>query len=205
MSSDSDLAQRFRHEVRALMEERIGITLVIGACIFPIYVFEDQWLCGDDWPRVFALRLICSLTCILGVALNHTRWVRRNTFSFIVLMMTVVAVLKAFTTAVDVSGIRSLYFGGHALILAGSLAYLPLNGWQALIVGGACVGGYAAPTLLFADPLEHIPFQIQVGLLSAIWLQLAIGCHLNHKLRQREFAFRSRLHAARRRAEDYGF
>ncbi len=196
---------RFAHEVRTLMKERIGVAAWVGAFIFPIYVFEDQWLCPDDWQRVFALRLICSLSCILAVAVNHTRWARRNTFAFMVIVMAGITVLKAFTTAVAVTDIQALYFGGHALILCGTLAYLPLKGWEALVLGGTCVLGYAATTLMFAEPLDHIPFQIQVGLLSAIWLQLTIGCHLNYKVREREFAFRTKLHQVRRRADDYGF
>ena len=205
MSAATATDERFALETRTLMKERIGVAAWVGAFIFPIYVFEDQWLCPDDWQRVFALRLLCSLSCILAVAVNHTGWARRNTFAFMVLIMAGISSLKAFTTALAVTDIQALYFGGHALILCGTLAYLPLNWWQALVLGGTCVLAYAATTLAFAHPVDHIPFQIQVGLLSAIWLQLTIGCHLDYRTREREFAFRTKLHQVRRRAEDYGF
>ena len=199
------VTDRFQHEMRVLMKERIGVAAWVGAFVFPWYVFEDQWLCPDNWQRVFALRIICSLTCILAAALNHTKLARRHTFAFVILVAAAVSVTKAFTTALVVDDIQALYFGGHVLILCGILAFLPLNWWQALVTGGTVILGYAAPTLLFADPVEHIPFQIQVGLMTAVWLQLTLGCHLNYKLSEREFAFRSKLHQVRVRAEDYGF
>ncbi len=203
MSSPS--VDRFQHEMRVLMKERIGVACWVGAFIFPWYVFEDHWLCPDGWQRVFLLRLLCSLTCILAAALNHTKLGRKHTFVFVILVVAAVSVTKAFTTALVVDDIQALYFGGHVLILCGVLAFLPLNWWQALITGGTVILGYAAPTLLFADPIESIPFQIQVGLMTAVWLQLAFGCHLNFRMRVREFAFRSKLHQVRQRAEDYGF
>ncbi len=205
MSAETGTSDRFLREVNALMKERIGIAAWIGAFIFPWYVFEDQWLCPDGWERVFALRIVCSLTCILAGALNHTRFVRKHTFAFTVAVAAAVSVVKAFTTAMVVDDIQALYFGGHALILCGILAFLPFNWWQALLTGGAVLLGYAAPTLLFADPLEHIPFQIQMGLLTAIWLQLTLACHFNYRVREREFTFRSKLHQVRKRADDYGF
>lgn len=196
---------RFRHEMRVLMKERIGVAAWAGAAVFPWYVIEDQWLCPDDWQRVFALRIICSLTCILAAALNHTRLARLHTFAFVIGVTAVISVVKAFTTALVVDDIQALYFGGHVLILCGIMAFLPLNWWQALITGGTVLLGYAAPTLVFADPVEQIPFDIQIGLMIAVWLQLSLGCHFNYKLREREFAFRSKLHQVRQRAEDYGF
>ncbi len=196
---------RFRHEMQVLLKERIGVAAWAGAFVFPWYVFEDQWLCPDGWQRVFALRIICSLTCILAAALNHTKLARRHTFVFVIGVTATVSVLKAFTTALVVDDIQALYFGGHVLILCGILAFLPLNWWQALITGGTVILGYAAPTLLFADPVEKIPFDIQVGLMTAVWLQLALGCHFNYQMREREFVFRSKLHQVRQRAEDYGF
>jgi hypothetical protein len=196
---------RFLQETRILMKERIGVAAWVGAFIFPWYVFEDHWLCPDGWQRVFLLRLLCSLTCILAAAINHTGFTRRHTFAVVIMVTASVSVIKAFTTALVVDDIQALYFGGHVLILCGVLAFLPLNWWQALITGGTVILGYAAPTLLFAHPLESIPFQIQVGLMTAVWLQLAFGCHLNYKVREREFAFRSKLHQVRVRADDYGF
>ena len=205
MSVEAGLQERFHREVHTLMKERIGIAAWVGSFIFPWYVLEDMMLVPDDSQRVFALRLVCSLTCMLCVALNHTRFVRRHTFGFTVFVALTISVVKAFTTAMAVDDIQALYFGGHVLILCGILAYLPLNWWQALITGGAVLVGYAVPTLLFAEPFERIPFDIQMGLMAAVWLQLALGCHLNYKVREREFTFRSKLHQVRKRADDYGF
>jgi hypothetical protein len=196
---------RFQHEIRTLMKERIGVAAWVGAFVFPWYFFEDQALCPDDWQRVYALRLICTMTCILAAALNHTKLARNHTFVFVIMVTAAVSVLKSFTTALVVDDIQALYFGGHVLILCGILAFLPLNWWQALLTGGTVLLGYAAPTLLFADPVEHVPFQIQVGLMTAVWLQLTFGCHLNYNVRQREFEFRNKLHQVRVRADDYGF
>lgn len=205
MNDPTSLAARFREEHLRLLQDRIGTTAVVAAFVFPFFVLEDLELVPDRWQDVYALRLSCSLVCLLAWAGTHSRFARNHTFAWVALVMAALSVVKSFVTAMDVSGIRSLYFGGHALILVGCLAYLPLTGPQALVLGAICVLGYAAPTLLFASPLDPVAFQIQVGLLTAIGLQLAVGCHLHTGVRFREFQLRTRLYLARRRAEDYGF
>lgn len=199
------LLSRFQEEMADLLQDRIGTTLIVGAFVFPFFVLEDQSLIPDRWRDVYVLRLTCSLACMLAWAANHGRLARRHVMAFLVVTMAAVSILKSFVTAMDVTGIRSLYFGGHALILVGSLAYLPLSGLQSAIMGAVCLLGYAVPTLLFASAIDHTAFEIQMGLLAAIWIQLSVGCHLNYKMRLREFLFRHKLYQVRRRAEDYGF
>lgn len=204
MSVATDQA-RFQEEMRTLLKERIGIACVVGSFVFPFFVEEDRMLVPDDWQRVMAWRVACSLTCLLGAALNHTRLVRQHTFAFIVGIMAVVSVMKVFATSMDVTGLQTLYLGGHVLILIGGLAFLPIPVWQAALVAGTCILGYAATHLLFSTHIDPKAFQIQIGLLVAMSVLLSLGCHFNYKLRFREFLFRNALYRARRRTEDYGW
>jgi len=196
---------RFHAEMQALLKERIGVALVVGSFVFPFFVQEDKWLVPEDWKRVFLVRIACSLTCLLGAALNHTRAARRYPFAFMVLIVAVISVMKTFATALDVTGIRTLYFGGHALILVGGLSFLPITGVQAGVLVGTGILGYVATNLLFATALDPVSFQVQIGLLVAIGVLLSLGCHYNWSLREREFRFRNHLYQVRRRAEDYGW
>jgi len=200
----SDATARFEEQVRHLLLERITAICVVGCFIFPAYVTEDQTLVPDRWRDLLVARIICSMLCILGMAVGKTALGERHPYGLCVVFTAAISFTKTFATSIGITGIDALYLGGHVLIMVGALSFLPLSGARAAVLGVICTLGYAIPTLVFAEHLNHHAFVIQIGLMLTVTLLLSIGCHLNHRMRFREFDLLQRLHGARRRAEEYG-
>lgn len=204
MSEASVLDERFEEESRVLLGERISTVLVVGAFVFPAFVFQDYRLVQGRWQDMLALRLAGALLCMLLFAVNKTAAGQRRPFAVICAGAAGLSVLKTFITPLEVVGVGSLYFGGHVLILVAGLSFLPLATGQALVLALLVHLGFTLPMLAFGHPIDAIAFSTQNSLMVAIWMLLCVGCHLNHQGRRREFELRHRLYGARQRALDYG-
>jgi hypothetical protein len=195
---------RFEEEQRVLLHERLATAAVVGACVYPAFIIQDYRLVQARWQQMLVLRLISSLLCLLALAISKTEPGRRYPFALTWVAVGALAVLKTFITPLEVTGVGSLYFGGHVLILVAAMSFLPLSTGQAVVLSLTTHLGYSVPMLVFGHPIDAIAFSTQNSLLVAMWMLLCVGCHLNHGMRQREFQLRHKLYAARHRALDYG-
>ena len=203
-TSNSPLKARFEQEMRHLLNERIGVAFVVGALIYPLFIFQDYRMVPDRWRDMLVLRLISSLLCILGMAVNKTRFGERHPFAIVMFMAWALSVIKTFITPLEVQGIGALYFGGHVLIMVAGLAFLPFSLGQAVAAGLSVQLGFTLPLLLLARTIDPVAFSSQNSLMLTIWAMMAAACHLNHQMRFREFRLRMNLYKVRQQAKDYG-
>jgi len=190
--------------MRTLLHERISIGAVAAALVFPTFILEDAKMAPWRLEHMASLRLISAMFCLLMFAVNKTRVGERHPYALVLVAMTVLGLLKTLINPLEVQGVGSLYFGGHALLLVGALSLLPLSLRQAVGILVAVLLSFTIPTLILADPIDHVAFSVQNSLMATMGALLCVGCHLNYRMRFREFTLRSRLYAVRQRAVDYG-
>ena len=195
---------RFEQEMKKLLNERIGVAMVVGAFIYPLFIFQDYRMVPERWREMLVLRLISSLLCILVMAINKTRVGERYPFPMAIALGAALSVIKTFITPLEVEGIGALYFGGHVLIMVAGLAFLPLSLGQAVITGITVQAGFTVPLMILSNNLNPTAFSSQNSLMVTIWAMMAAACHLNYQMRFREFQLRMKLYSVRTKAKDYG-
>ncbi len=95
-------------------------------------------------------------------------------------------------------------FVDHGLIIVAALGYLPLSLGRAVVVGFCCQAAFVVPTLPPPTGLDPFVFLVQNMYLCTITFFLCLACHLNHKMRCREFDLLTRLHQGRAPLQTYG-
>jgi len=189
MKLATDFEKRFDEEIKVLLRERVGIGAVVAAFVYPFFILEDHNMFPDRLEWMGLLRLISSMVCIFGFALNKTVIGERRPFLLALMTLLVMGILKTMLNPLEVQGIGSLYFGGHSLMVVGALCLMPLS--------------FSIPLLIFSPSIDHTAFGVQNGLMTTFEALLIIGCHLNYKMRRREFHLRMMLYGIREQARDY--
>ena len=202
--ASNPLYARFEQEMKHLLNERIGVAMVVGAFIYPLFIFQDYRMVPERWREMLVLRLISSMLCILVMAINKTRLGERHPFPLAITLGAALSVIKTFITPLEVEGIGALYFGGHVLIMVAGLAFLPLSLGQAVATGLVVQGGFTLPLLIMSNNINPVAFSSQNSLMLTIWAMMAAACHLNYQMRFREFKLRMKLYSVRQKAKDYG-
>ena len=62
---------------------------------------------------------------------------------------------------------------------------------------------FTLPLALLSSRIDHTAFGVQNGLMTTFEALLIIGCHLNYRMRRREFQLRMQLYGVRQHARDY--
>ncbi len=203
MKLATDFEKRFDEEIKVLLRERVGIGAVVAAFVYPFFILEDHNMFPDRLEWMGLLRLISSMVCIFGFALNKTVIGERRPFLLALMTLLVMGILKTMLNPLEVQGIGSLYFGGHSLMVVGALCLMPLSFWQAVAVAATVHLSFSIPLLIFSPSIDHTAFGVQNGLMTTFEALLIIGCHLNYKMRRREFHLRMMLYGIREQARDY--
>jgi hypothetical protein len=187
-----------------LLQERISIALIVGSFFFPLYIFQDQRMVPGQWRTFLALRLTCSLLCILIMAVNKSSWGQKRPFWIMLVAAAILSTVTAFITPLKLAGMSVMYYAGHGLIVVTVLSYLPLSFPQAMLTGLCIQLGYSIPTWILAEAFDPFIFLIQNSYLGSTVILLSIGCHLDYRTRHREYDLRSRLYTGRTHIEAYG-
>ncbi|HFQ91186.1 MAG TPA: HD domain-containing protein [Desulfobulbus sp.] len=203
-STRADLAG-FDSELHALFHQRTHLSLWLGMVFFLFFSLLDLAVCREYFVLFFLFRLgfvllLLSILYLLRLPAAG-RYVRHLVFLALLLGSGAISLMATY-----LGGFTSDYYVGILLMMAGSIAVLPLTGLEAALVGFSMYGVYML-ILLAAGPRpqsRELAYAVNDSFFFfAVIAVTTIQCFDDMRVRRNTFRAKENLKSARRELTGY--
>jgi PAS domain S-box-containing protein len=161
---------RFADELCLLFSRRTIICLWLGIVFFSLFTILDFLCCRDFFHLFLIYRLLMIAVFVIGLNLLRFQLVARHApvLMYVVLLL---GTLSISLMTVQLGGFVSSYYVGIILMIAGAISVLPLQAFQAAIIGFSMYAVYLLTILMgteLTDPQNAIFGVINTFFLWAI-------------------------------------
>jgi two-component system, cell cycle sensor histidine kinase and response regulator CckA len=202
LSLDADQASGFTREQEKLLMERVGIILLLGCLLVPLFGLADYLIFPEKFYKFFTYRIIAAFCC-LGLYGVNRRWQWGSRSFYLGLTGAYIVGGCIIVMILETGGYSTPYYAGLSLIFLGMCAVLPAK--TALLVRHNLVLYliYMTAVYFFSPPDQTGLFLVNnMFVISAVGIAL-LANRVDYRLRLKEFLVRYELDKARSQLEQY--
>ena len=144
--------EHFDEVMRNLFYRRTVLCLWLATVFFPLFSFLDYYCCRDYFNQFLLYRLLTVAVAITGLILLRFKPVARHAHLLMYVSL-LLGTLSISLMASHLGGFSSGYYVGILLIIAGTVAILPMTASQALFTGFSVYVVYLV-TMLFTPSAD---------------------------------------------------
>ncbi len=198
-------AAGFQKELHTLFYQRTHVSLWLGMVFFLFFSLLDLAVCREYFVLFFLFRLgfVLLLLAILHLLRlpAATRYVRHLVFLALLLGSGAISLMAS-----HLGGFTSDYYVGILLMMAGSIAVLPLSGLEAALIGFSMYGVYILILLATNSQMESRDLAYAVNdsfFFLAVIAVTTVQCFDDMRVRRKTYKAKENLTSARRELTGY--
>jgi response regulator RpfG family c-di-GMP phosphodiesterase len=196
------LSGLFEEDIKDLMQERVGVILLFGLLLVPLFSFLDWIIYPEFGLRFLLYRLGAAAICGLLYLFNRKAWAREISYLFaIIAFLGVGGAIELMI--LDLEGAASPYYAGLNLVLIGFCVTLPVGFRKAFLPAFLLYLLYVLPILALKERKDFGPFINNNFFLLATLFIITVASHFNQRLRFREFSLRMDILEKEEALKDY--
>ncbi len=195
----------FARELHTLFLQRTRVSLWLGMVFFLFFSLLDLAVCREYFVLFFLFRLgfVLLLLAILHLLRlpGTARYVRHLVFLALLLGSGAISLM-----ATRLGGFTSDYYAGILLMMAGSIAVLPLTGLEAALIGFSMYGVYMLILLATGSHLESRDLAYAVNdsfFFFAVIAVTTVQSFDDMRVRRKTFRAKENLQAAKQELTGY--
>ncbi len=195
----------FDRELHRLFYQRTHVSLWLGMVFFLFFSLLDLAVCREYFVLFFLFRLVFVLLLLAILHLLRLpaggRYVRHLVFLALLLGSGAISLM-----AVHLGGFVSDYYVGILLMMAGSIAVLPLTGREAALIGFAMYGVYMMILLAGSSQLDSRELAYAVNdsfFFFAVIAITTLQCFDDMRVRRKTFLAKENLKSAKQELTGY--
>lgn len=198
------IAESFRKDQEPLLRERIGITLILGCTLMPVFSLVDSIQYPQHFGRFLWYRLFAAIACLVLFVIN-----RRWNLGYRCLVLGIAAYyavgLIIILMILDAGGFASPYYAGLTLVFIGFCAVLPIGLGVFTLHCIILYSVYIVSVILFSlpDDMSLKLFLVNNMFLSGMLIIVLIAAWANQRFRFNEYLTRMKLRETQEQLEQY--
>ena len=199
---DTRQAAGFAGEQEKLLRERVGVILLLGCVLVPLFGFADYLIFPEKFIKFLTYRTVAALCCLALYGLNR-RWNLGWRSLYPGLAGAYIVNFCIIALILETGGYSTPYYAGLSLVFLGMCTVLTANTillvWHSLIM----YLFYLAAVILFVRPDRTGLFVVNnMFVISTVAIAL-VANRIGYQLRLKEFLGRQELDSARIQLERY--
>jgi two-component system, cell cycle sensor histidine kinase and response regulator CckA len=201
-SLTSKQIEGFHKEQEELLMERVGIILLLGCALVPLFGIADYLLYPAYFFRFVAYRLVAALCCLILYGVN--RRFRLGFRSFYLGMAGAYIVgLSIITMIAETGGYPTPYYAGLSLVFLGMCVVLPVRTGYLALHSVILYVIYLLSVIVLAPPDRVGLFLVNNMFLTSSMAIALLANRIDFQMRLREYLVRQELETARIQLEGY--
>ena len=199
---DTRQAAGFAREQEKLLRERVGIILLLGCVLVPVFGFADYLIFPEKFIKFLTYRTVAALCCLALYGVNR-QWNLGLRSLYLGLAGAYIVNFCIIALILETGGYSTPYYAGLSLVFLGMCTVLTANTillvWHSLILYLI----YLAAVILFVRPDQTGLFIVNnMFVISTVAIAL-VANRIDYQLRLKEFLVRQELDGARIQLERY--